>query len=107
MAEIQSIFMNDNDIEARISLKNDEYSALQNQRDVLVIPKSEELMNEELTIGTLGNSYRINLPKRLIKKNQIMTLPQKAKATVVKLDDSKYLVIRIEDLRKGIPKFKD
>ncbi|MCD6522572.1 MAG: hypothetical protein J7K68_02400 [Candidatus Diapherotrites archaeon] len=108
MALIKSIDMRPDGIflEVKVSKSEYRYLALHNKH-VVVLPMGKEMFNEELTVGKLGNSNRVMLPKRFLKKNDIKTLPKKAPATIVSIGNNKYLIVGLVSEQKGIPIFEE
>jgi len=76
---------------------------LKASRNVLILP---EEFDEFLTTGKLGNSNRIMLPKKVLKKHAI-ELKGKVPAKIFDVNGRKFLLIKLEEIKIGIPKFKE
>ena len=106
MAKVLSVDMKGGKILLNLSISKDEYRVLDSAtKDILVL--STETLSESLTTGKLGHSNRIMLPKKVLKKHGMDSLPKKAPADIFDLIDSKFLVIKVEDKKIGVPRFGD
>ena len=108
MAEIRSIDIKKDDIIVNLKVSRGEYELLgNNTSDLLLLPVNLEFLNRPLTTGKLGNSNRIMLPKKILKKFEIKNLEKKVPARTFKVDDDIFLIIRLQKSGFGIPKFKE
>jgi hypothetical protein len=108
MAEIQSIDIKTGDFFINLKLSKTEYEMLGlSTKDLILLPTKTTKLEETLTTGKLGNSNRIMLPKKILSKYSIGRLVKHVPAKVFKLDDTKFLFIRLEETKKGIPEFEE
>ncbi len=108
MASIQSINMEDNDITLNLKISKKEYELLkQTTKNLILLPTDSNILSECLTTGKLGNSNRIMFPKKILDKHNIPQLQKKVEAKVFEMDNDKFLLIKIEESKTGIPTFKD
>lgn len=106
MANIVSMNVRDRNIFVELKISEEEYNMLQSvSYDVLMVPTDPQVLSDTLTTGTLGNSHRIMLPKKILKKFNIKEVTHRVPCSVFDFNDSKYLVLRIEDNKPGVPKF--
>ncbi len=103
MASIRSINMKDYEIIMKAVISEEEQKLLKEMRNILILP---EEFDESLTTGKLGNSNRIMLPKKVLKKHSI-ELKGKVPAKIFAVNGRKFLLIKLEELKIGIPQFKD
>jgi hypothetical protein len=104
MSEVLNIDFKTNRILVTLELSTDEYNIIKHHREMLVMPTNS--FNDILTTGTLGNSNRIMLPNKILKKNDIMLLKKKVRSSILKAKNGKYLVIQLEGPNIEIPEFK-
>ncbi len=107
MAEIKTIDMNNDVIDVKLSISQDEYKLLKHHMtDLVILPCNSESLSHRLTTGKLGNSNRIMLPKKILEYFQVKTLDKKVPANIFIIDDDAYLLIKIKKSEFGIPKFE-
>ena len=107
MANIMSIDVKGDKFRLELEISETEYKSLSSEvSDIILIPVDAELMPYKLTLGTLGNSYRMMLPVRVLSKHGISKLPRKAPAKIIEYEGAKYVVARISGV-KGIPEFEE
>ena len=87
-----------------LEVTSDEHQLIKYHREMLIVPTNA--LNDTLTTGKLGNSNRIMLPNKIMKKNSVESLKKKVPSTIVKARNGKYLVIQLEGPRTDIPEFK-
>ena len=104
MAELINIDFKLNKILVTLEITSEEHQIIKYHREMLLAPVNS--FNEILTTGTLGNSNRIMLPNKILRKNNIATLKKKVPSTILKAGSGKYLVIQLEGGRTEIPEFK-
>lgn len=102
MAFIERVDIKDGKTLVTIKVSKDEYEFLESRKKVLLLIDD---MDGALTTGTLGNSNRIMLPNRLLKKHKIDKLIKKAPARVFDINGDKFLLIKLYESKIGIPKF--
>lgn len=108
MARIQSIDMKNEGILVTLKISEQEYEFLKpKSREFLIIPTDEDALDETLTTGKLGNSNRIMLPNKILKKYGIKKLLKKASSKIFDYDGDKLLVIKLEESKVGVPVFKE
>ena len=108
MATIKTIDMNGNDILLTLKISEEEYDLLKSKiKNLMVVPIDTNLLNDELTTGKLGNSNRIMLPNKILKKYEIKKLLKKVPSKIFECDGNKLLVIKLEESKIGIPVFKE
>lgn len=106
MAKILSVDMKGGKILLNLDISKDEYRILDSAtKDILVL--STETLSESLTTGKLGHSNRIMLPKKVLKKHGVDLLPKKVPADIFSLIDTKFLLIKLDDKKIGVPRFGD
>lgn len=103
MAIIRSINMEKGEIILNLTISEEEYSLTENMKEMIIVPEN---FDESLTTGKLGNSNRIMLPKKILKKHDI-ELRGKAPAKIFEMGGKKFLLIKLEEKRIGIPEFKE
>ena len=107
MANIKSLEFG-NEILATFSISDKEYDLLkQSKSDMVILPAELDILDEVLTTGRLGNGNRIMLPTKILKKHNINRLLKNVPAKIFEVDDSKFLLIRLEEYKPGIPVFKE
>jgi hypothetical protein len=108
MARLQSIDIKNESILVTLKISEQEYEFLKSKsREFLIIPTDEDTLNETLTTGKLGNSNRIMLPNKILKKYEIKKLLKKASSKIFNSNGDKLLVIKLEESKVGIPVFKE
>ncbi len=110
MAKIQSINVENKKMAVTLKLSVDEYDELKSgSKYVSLLPVRDGRLEDALTIGKLGHSYRIMLPKKFLSKFSIPedTLPKSAPAGVFKIGHEKYLVIQLKEKTVGHSTFGD
>ncbi len=106
MADIETINMKNSKIMVNLSLAKDEYKLLkQSTKRLLLLPSGTNVLSEALTTGKLGNSNRIMLPNKILRKNKITRLMKKVPAQVFDFDDEKFLLIKLQESVIGKPDF--
>lgn len=107
MADIESINMGNHEIMINLRITNPEYELLKHSRyDLLLLPSDSNVMNDVLTTGKLGNSNRIMIPKKMLKKENIK-LEKKVPAKIFKTNGDIFLLIRLRGSNNGIPVFEE
>lgn len=104
MAELINIDFKTNKITLTLELSADEHQVIQHHREMLVAPITS--FTDTLTTGTLGNSNRIMLPNKILKKNGMIILNKKVPCSILKANKGKYLLIELEGSHPEIPNFK-
>ena len=108
MASIKTIDMNGKDILVTLKISEEEYELLKpKMKNLMIIPVETDALNERLTTGKLGNSNRIMLPNKILKKFGIKKLPKKAPSHIFESNGDKILVIKLEESKVGIPIFEE
>jgi hypothetical protein len=106
MADIDLIEMKDNNVILKLKLSKDEYGMLeQSTKNLLILPTDKDILDESLTTGKLGNSNRIMLPNKILKKNGITNLLKNAPARVFEISDEKFVFIKLQGSMIGKPLF--
>ncbi len=103
MAKIESIEMKNSKIFLNASITEEEYKLLNQCKNAIII--SEEF-DENLTTGKLGNSNRIMLPKKILKKHKI-ELKGKVPAKIFDVEGKILLLIKLDEKITGVPEFKE
>lgn len=107
MAEVQSIDMKGREIVVNLKISQQEYKSLQQTtKDLLLVPTSSAILNELLTTGKLGNSNRIMMPNKILKRHNIPHLLKKVHAKIFDLDEEQFLVIKLKESKTGVPIFE-
>ncbi len=107
MAKLKGIELEDDHFLVSFRISKREYDLFKHgNKHFLLVPLSG--MYNQLTIGTLGNSYRLMLPKKFLKEHGIAEdkLPKKADAGVFSIGGEKYLTVRISSSTLGEPQFE-
>ncbi len=110
MAKIQSISVENKEMVVRLKLSADEYDELKSgSKYVSLIPIRDGRLGDALTVGKLGHSYRVMLPKKFLSKHNIPEdkLPKSAPADVFKIGNEKYVVIQFAGKTSGHSTFGD
>jgi hypothetical protein len=106
MADIDSIDLKGDKILVDLKLTKDEYKLLnQSAKRLLLLPTEPHVLNELLTTGKLGNSNRIMLPNKILRKYSITRLLKKVPAQVFDIQDEKFLLIKLQESMLGKPIF--
>ncbi|ODS37216.1 MAG: hypothetical protein A7315_04245 [Candidatus Altiarchaeales archaeon WOR_SM1_79] len=107
MATIKSIEFG-GEILATFSISEKEYDLLKrSERDIVILPARSDVLDDILTTGRLGNGNRIMLPTKILRKHNIKKLLKNVPAKIFEVDDSKFLLIRLEKYKPGVPVFKE
>lgn len=108
MARIQTIDMKRDGILVTLKISEKEYEFLKpKSKNFLIIPSDNDALDETLTTGKLGNSNRIMLPNKILKKYEIKKLLKKVSSRIFESNGNKFLVIRLEGADIGIPVFEE
>lgn len=106
MADIDSIDMKNDKILVNLKLTKDEYKLLkQSTKRLLLLPTESNVLNELLTTGKLGNSNRIMLPNKVLRKYNVTKLLKRAPAQLFDIYDEKFLLIKLQESTFGKPRF--
>ena len=106
MADIDSIDMKNDKILVSLKLTKDEYKLLkQSTKGLLLLPTEPSILNELLTTGKLGNSNRIMLPNKILRKHNITKLLKRVPAQVFDVYDEKFLLLKLQESKIGKPVF--
>ena len=98
MANIESVNVKDDKIILNLNISKKEYELLkQTTKNLALLSTDPVILEERLTTGKLGNSNRIMLPKKILKKHKILELQKKVEAKVFEKDKIKLLLIKIEE----------
>ncbi len=103
MAVIKTISMDMDEIFVIASVSEQENEMIKCSNKILIFPNK---FDESLTTGKLGNSNRIMLPKKILKKHEI-ELRGKVPARLFECDGNKYLLVKLEERIDGVPYFED
>jgi len=106
MAKLKGIELEDDHFLVSFHISKKEYELFRHgNKHFLLVPLNG--MYNQLTIGTLGNSYRLMLPKKFLKEHEIAEneLPKKADAGVFSIGGEKYLTVKIIPSAIEKPKF--
>ena len=108
MASIDSMDMKNDKIIVKLELTKDEYRILDHfTKRLILLPSETSALSEPLTTGKLGNSNRIMLPNKILKRHNITSLIKKAPSHVFEMNDEKFLLIKIQESMIGRPVFGD
>jgi hypothetical protein len=94
MASVESIDFKNNKTLLTLKVSREEYKSFNGEKDMLVFPVAS--LDTTLVTGTLGNSNRIMLPNKVLRKNDIESLSKRVPSKVVKIKNGKYLIIQLE-----------
>ena len=103
MALIRSVNIEDGEIILNLSITEEEYKLISGLKEVILV--SEEF-EDELTTGRLGNSNRIMLPKKILKKHEV-ELKGKVPAKIFEVGNKKFLLVKLEERKEGVPEFRE
>lgn len=107
MAEIKSINVQTDGISVSLKITEEEYSLLKSPRgDMLLLPADSVALEESLTTGRLGNGNRIMLPNKVLSKYNVKKLYKKVPAKIFAVSGGRFLLIKLEDERPGVPSFE-
>jgi len=108
MAEIRSINIEHDGISLNLRISESEYSLLtSSRRDILLLPADPSVLEELLTTGKLGNGNRIMLPNKVMKKYHVKKLHKKVPARIFEINGGRFLLIKLEEHRPGVPVFEE
>ncbi len=105
MARLKHIDMDGNRITLVLEISHIEYKLIGSKEEMLVVPKDDSFLSEELTTGKIGNGNRIMVPNKLLKSYEFK-LPKKVPARIFDAQDEKYLLIRLKK-SSLIPEFEE
>lgn len=106
MANVKSMEVEGNKVRVLFEMSKDEWAALRNEtKDVCLFSLAN--LDETLTTGTIGNSNRIMVPNRLLRRHNITHLPKHAGARVLALNGKKVVVIQLQDNHAPMPRFEE
>ena len=110
MGKIESIYMKNGKSYLNILVSEEECNLVKEKcqfteigREVIVVPKD---FDESLTTGKLGNSNRVMVPKKILKRHKI-ELKGKVPARFFDVEGKKMLLIKLDEKLIGVPKFKE
>lgn len=107
MANIKSLEFGDETL-VKLNISEREYDFLKlSERNLVILPVESEILDEVLTTGRLGNGNRIMLPTKLLRAHDIKKLLKNVPAKIFELDSGKFLLIRLEESKPGVPVFKE
>ncbi len=102
MASIESIDFKNNKTLLTLKISKEEYKLFNGEKDLLVFPVAS--LDTTLVTGTLGNSNRIMLPNKVLRRNDVESLSKRVLSKIVKIKNGKYLIIQLEE-SEDIPRF--
>jgi len=106
MADIDSIDMKNDKILVNLKLSKDEYKLLkQSTKRLLLLPTEPTILEELLTTGKLGNSNRIMLPNKILRRHNVIKLLKKVPSKIFDINDEKFLLIKLQEFALGKPVF--
>lgn len=103
MALIRSVNIEDGEIILNLSITEEEYKLISGLKEVILV--SEEF-EDKLTTGRLGNSNRIMVPKKMLKKHEV-ELKGKVPAKIFEVGNKKFLLVKLEERKEGVPEFRE
>ena len=95
--------MENGEIVLNLSITDEEYKLISGAKEVIIASND---FDESLTTGKLGNSNRIMLPKKILKKHNI-ELRGKVPASIFESEGKKFLLIKLEEKKIGVPEFEE
>ena len=108
MADIQSIDMRNGEIIINLKVSEKEYALLrQETKNLLLLPTSDDVLDETLTTGKLGNSNRIMLPKKNLERHRVIGLLKKTPSKIFRAGDKVFLLVKLNEKKFGVPVFKE
>jgi len=107
MAQLKNVTIKGNTHYAEFKLSGEEYSSLEEVKNVLIIPLHPKTFKEELTTGRLGTSFRLMLPKRTLERYNITELPKKSLSKFFKIGEQNFLIACLNKSPLNIPKFME
>ena len=106
MANIDSINVENEKILINLKLTKEEYELLkQSTRKLLLLPTESNILNDPLTTGKLGNSNRIMLPNKILRRHNVTKLLKRVPAKIFDINDEKFLLIKLQESTFGKPIF--
>lgn len=107
MAEIRSVDMEKSEITINLRVSRKEYDLLnQVTTNLVLLPADSGILDNMLTTGKLGNSNRIMMPKKILKKMNITVLDKKVPAKLFRIGGDVFLLIKLKESKLGIPVFE-
>ena len=103
MAVLNNINFDKNRISVNFEITREEYRIFQEEKEFLILPISA--LDMTLVTGKLGNSNRIMMPNKVLKKHDINELVKNIPYKIVKTKRGKYMVIELEG-SENIPRFE-
>jgi hypothetical protein len=104
MADIESVEVGE-DIRVCLKLTPVEYEVLGGKVENLLLISAE--LDKALTTGKIGNSNRIMVPKKLLHEHNISKLPKKVPSKIFEIRGDKFLLLKLEESKEGIPIFEE
>jgi len=106
MARIQSMEMGHDEALITLRVTKKECQLLNFvTEELILLPTDETSLNEILTTGKLGSGNRIMMPNKILKRHNIKKLIKKAPSRIFEGDHGKYLLIRLDQFKIGVPSF--
>lgn len=108
MAEIRAVDMEKSEIVINLRVSREEYELLNHvTNNLILLPADSGVLDQTLTTGKLGNSNRIMLPKKFLKKLNINNMNKRVPARLFKTGDDVFLLIKLKESKLGIPVFEE
>lgn len=105
MANLQTVAFKGNKILVTLELNQEEYGVVSpRSRNFVLVPTAE--MPDKLVTGKLGNSNRIMMPNKVLKRYGIPAMPKHVRSTIIRANGGIWLVVDLEKQRAGIPEFE-
>jgi hypothetical protein len=97
MARLRNVSYGEKAVGVSFDASRQEYDFLKTGDEHFVILPAESL-DESFTIGSLGNSYRLMLSKKMLARKGVKEtdLPKSAQGSIFKFGKDKFLVVRLD-----------
>jgi len=97
MADINSIKIGKKDILLTLKISMDEYKLIDNSlKNLLIIPSDTNFLTQNLTTGELGNSRRMMLPKKVLKKYDRLYLQKKIPGRIFEINNRVFVIAELK-----------
>lgn len=106
MSLLRKIEFENDSILITLEMNKREYDAVTpDVKEFITLPA--DTLDRTLTTGKLGNGNRIMVPNKFLRSHDIEVMRKFVKGKIVDIGEKKYLIIELEDKKRGIPRFND
>ena len=107
MASIESFSIKKNKVIINLKASKEEFKLLNHEfNELLILPTNENVLNQILTTGRLGNGNRIMIPKKFLNKRGVKNLEKKVNSQIFRIDGKAFLLSKIKGSETKEPRVK-